>query len=570
MKARMIAICVLAMLLAVVSACGGSGSPNNGNNSGSGTGTGNTGNTGTAEGTDNNTGNGDGGQAIDPMGKIDPPVEITAIRPLDSTTKFAEGESIENNAWNRLYEQEFGIKLKYLWVADTSQYDQKFNVAMVSGKLADIMPVNGIQFQQLVDADQLEDLSAALEQYGTDKTKQLLAKDGGVGLDSATFNGKLLGLPLANSYTDNAPLLWVRTDWLEKLGLPEPKTMDDVLAIADAFVNQDPDDNGQKDTYGLGLEKLFYGSVPGIEGFFNSFHAYPQIWVKDDEGKLAYGSIQPEMKAALAKLQQMYKDGLIDREFGVKDAEKIFQAVNSGKLGMFYGLMYAPLLFLDGKTNDPNMEWKAFPLPSIDGEVAKPQTPFTVGRYYVVRKGVKNPEAIVKMLNAFHYGWDPAKYPATEITQDGDIEKWHYALVTGSNPTQNLDMYVKVTEGLEKNDTSGFDAPGQHIFYDSIVKFREGDMGGWGYTRVYDAQKLLYEYNQNNGYQMTEFIAGPTPTMVEKDSTLKKMELETFTKIVMGEASIDAFDEFVENWKKLGGDVITEEVAAWHKSKTGN
>ncbi|QNK59445.1 extracellular solute-binding protein [Paenibacillus sp. PAMC21692] len=562
-KAKLVAICVLSLLLVIVSACSNSGSPSNGSTNNGNSGAVNNGDTGT------DTGNKDDGEVIDPMGKIDPPVEITAIRPLDSTTKFAEGESIENNAWNRLYEQEFGIKLKYLWVADTSQYDQKFNVAMVSGKLADIMPVNAIQFQQLVDADQLEDLSEALEKYGTEKSKLLLEKDGGVGLDSATFNGKLLGLPLASSYTDNAPLLWVRTDWLEKLGLPEPKTMDDVLAIADAFVNQDPDNNGQKDTYGLGVEKLFYGAVPGLQGFFNSYHAYPEIWVKDDEGKLVYGSIQPEMKEALAKLQQMYKDGLIDREFGVKDAEKIFQAVNSGKMGMFYGLMYAPLLFQDGKTNDPNMDWKAFPLPSIDGEVAKPQTPFTVGRYYVVRKGVKNPEAAVKMLNAFHYGWED-KYPPTEITQDGDIEKWHYALVTGSNPTQNLDMYVKVTEGLEKNDTSGFDAPGQNVFYDSIVKFREGDMSGWGYTRVYDAQKLLYEYNQNNGYQMTEYIAGPTPTMVEKDSTLKKMELETFTKIVMGEASIDEFDDFVSDWKKLGGDVITEEVAAWHKSKNGN
>jgi len=48
---------------------------------------------------------------------------------------------------------------------------------------------------------------------------------------------------------------------------------------------------------------------------------------------------------------------------------------------------------------------------------------------------------------------------------------------------------------------------------------------------------------------------------------LLKMELETFTKIVMGESSIDAFDEFVANWKKLGGDTITDEVAKWKASR---
>lgn len=506
----------------------------------------------------------------DPFGKIDPPIEVTAIRTVNSNLKFENGETIENNAWTKLYENEFGIKIKYLWVSDPSQYEQKFNIAMASGKLADIMPVDGIQFNQLVEADQLADLTEALEQYGAPKMKELLMKDGGLGIESATFDGKLLGLPVNSGSFDTAPLLWVRTDWLEKLGLPEPKTMEDVFSIAEAFVTQDPDGNQKNDTYGLGAAKDFYGLEPGLEGFFNGYHAYPKSWVEDDSGQLVYGSIQPEMKQALAKLQEMYANGHIDREFGVKDKEKFIQTVNAGKLGMFYGADWSPLLFLDGKSLDEKMEWKPFHLPSIDNTPAQPQTEYNVNQYYVVRKGMKNPEAAIKLLNAASHDWDRSKYPLTDMNRNGDVDKWQYALLQAANPIQNVETYEYVSKAVEKQDESLLNLtsnPGQASFYKGINDFNNGDMSGWGFTRFFDAITILYDYHTKDQFKMTKFISGPTPTMVEKEATLLKMELETFTKIVMGESSIDAFDEFVVNWKNLGGDKITEEVAKWKASK---
>lgn len=506
----------------------------------------------------------------DPLGKIDPPIEVTAIRSVNSNLKFENGETIEDNAWIKLYENEFGIKIKYLWVSDPSQYEQKFNIAMASSKLADIMPVNGIQFNQLVEADQLADLTDVLEQYGTPKMKELLMKDGGLGIKSATFDGKLLGLPVNPGSFDTAPLLWVRMDWLEKLGLPEPKTMEDVFKIAEAFVTQDPDGNNKKDTHGLGAAKDFYGLEPGLEGFFNGYHAYPKSWVEDDSGQLVYGSIQPEMKQALAKLQEMYANGHIDREFGVKDKEKFIQTVNAGKLGMFYGADWSPLLFLDGKSLDEKMEWKPLHLPSIDSTPAQPQTVYNVNQYYVVRKGMKNPEAVVKLLNAASHEWDRSKYPLTDMNRNGDIDKWQYALLQAANPIQNVETYEDVSKAVEKQDESLLNLtsnPGQASFYKGINDFNKGDMSGWGFTRFFDAITILYDYHKKDQFNMTEFISGPTPAMVEKEATLLKMELEAFTKIVMGESSIDTFDEFVVNWKNLGGDTITEEVAKWKASK---
>ena len=53
---------------------------------------------------------------------------------------------------------------------------------------------------------------------------------------------------------------------------------------------------------------------------------------------------------------------------------------------------------------------------------------------------------------------------------------------------------------------------------------------------------------------------GQTETMETKWANLKKMEEETFAKIIMGKADISEFDTFVENWKNQGGDQILKEI----------
>ena len=53
---------------------------------------------------------------------------------------------------------------------------------------------------------------------------------------------------------------------------------------------------------------------------------------------------------------------------------------------------------------------------------------------------------------------------------------------------------------------------------------------------------------------------GQTETMEGKWANLKKLEEETFAKIIMGKADISEFDEFIQKWKSQGGDRILEEI----------
>ena len=341
--------------------------------------------------------------------KYDPPITVTVIRTLDDTTKFIAGEDINNNPWAKLYKDELGIILKYDWTASTGQqYDDKLNVNIASGMIPDIMSVNRTQLARLAKTDLInKDLGPVYEQYASPFLKQLITQEGTTALDSATFDGKLIAMPNTGSSMDGAPMMWIRRDWMDKLGKTAPTTMDDLFALIDEFTTKDPEGNGGP-YYGLAMQKDLYGGFAGIEGFCNAYGAYPQIWVKDASGKLVYGSYQPEMKTALKKLQELYAAGKIDKEFAVKDGGKESELCVSGKIGIEFGQMWNPLWPLQATIdNNPKADWVAYAIPSATGSPARPQINLGTTSYYVCNKNFKNPEALVKLQNIFvKKGWD--------------------------------------------------------------------------------------------------------------------------------------------------------------------
>jgi len=563
---KSVGLILLAVVMMLVAACGESGG----------------GKAGEAEGNaktpiENRASNDVGKPAVEgdkqaPEGKYSPPVTVTTVRVTnESAYKFAEGESIDNNVWTRGYEEELGIKVVNEWVVDQSQATQKMNVTIASGELPDVMAVNATQLKQLLDADLIEDMTEAFEKYASPFTKEIMSQDGGMQLASATFDGKLKAIVFTGSALDGAPLVWLRQDWLDKLKLPAPKTMDDLIRIADAFVNEDPDGNHKKDTEGFTFTKTLYGGNAGLIGFFNGYHAYPNgTWVKDSTGNLVYGGIQPEMKSALAKLQELYKNGLIDKEFGVADDVKVAEKATSGKVGILFAGMSAPIGFLQkGIDLNPDAQWQAYPIVSADDKPALGQLGLGAGEYYVVRKGFEHPEAIVKLLNFWmekKYG--TIGYPNPYIYDAEDRNTTNYATIKAYPWTKNLDAHLRVTEAIKSKDTSKLNAE-EMSYHNNIVKYLEGDNKFWQWDRVFGefgSWAVINEYNKDNAFVRNEFYASPTSTMVSKGSILNKKELEAFTDIIKG-APIDSYDKFVAEWKKLGGDQMTQEVNEWYKSK---
>jgi len=544
-------ICMLAGAMTVVSACSKDNTQTNGETQKP------------AKGNNSTAGKDDGTEAG--------PIEITMVRENEADIKFLPGETIDNNSVSQAIERDTGIKIKNIWVAETAQYEQKVQMSISSNDIPDLMAVTMPQLQQLIEADMIMDLTDIYEQHATEETKSYLAGDGGKQLNSAKHEGKLMAVPQTVGPYGSSTQVWIRKDWMKQLNLPEPKTMQDVLAIMDAFAQKDPGGTGK--TYGLPLTKdLFKDVTFDIRGFFNSYHAYPTQWVEDGTGKLASGDIQPEMKAALKQLQDMYKAGQIDPEFAVKDLVKENELLASGKVGVVYGpfwLSAYPLMGNAVKDGKLIQEWWPYPITSIDDQPAKSQIELGVAKYYVISKKAKHPEAAIKLLNKWVQAYtEPTESDKVYFLQNEEATSyWKLSPIRAFSQTETLmlgDVVPKAVEAKDPSSLTGLEAPNR---YGKVMKYLGGDVGEWAEYPISGpggAFSIMYDYYQNDRYQFNGFYGAPGTALLEKKPVLDAKMSETFIKIIMNQLSIDEFDKFVEEWKRLGGDEITAEVNEWY------
>ncbi|BBH21560.1 sugar ABC transporter substrate-binding protein [Paenibacillus baekrokdamisoli] len=498
------------------------------------------------------------------------PVEITMARESEADVKYLAGETIDKNSVSDAIVRDTGITIKNVWVAETAQYEQKVQMSISSNDIPDLMAVTMPQLQQLTEADMIMDLTDLYEKDATPETKAYLTGDGGKQMDSAKHEGKLMAIPQTNGPYGASTQVWIRRDWLKKLNLPEPKTMQDVLAISAAFAKKDPGGTGK--SYGLPLTKDFLKDVTfDIRGFFNSYHAYPTQWIKDSSGKLVSGDIQPEMKQALKQLQDMYKDGQIDPEFAVKDLVKENELLASNKVGVVYGpfwLSAYPLFGNAVKDGKLVQDWWPYPIASIDDKPALSQIELGVQKYYVVSKKAKHPEAAIKLLNkwvqAYTKPTDTDKVYFLQNNEAASYYKLSPIRVFSQTETITLgDVVPKAVLAKDPSTLTGLEAPNR---YGKIMKYLGGDTGEWAEYPISGpngAFSIMYDYLQKDLYHFNEFYGAQGTAMLEKKPVLDAKMSEIFIKIIMNQVSIDEFDKFVEEWKKLGGDEITAEVNAW-------
>ncbi|MBT2765322.1 extracellular solute-binding protein [Paenibacillus sp. ISL-20] len=519
----------------------------------------------------------------EPLGKYPETVTVTQVLgynpPEDPRTP--QGITPEQNAYFKDLKDMLNIEVQYKWTVPSSQFEQKFSLAMASADLPDIMELDQKNFEKLKKQGMLADLTQAYNDYASPALKKYMESDGGFAMKTFTSEGKLLAIPGFEDPFLSTQLLWIRKDWLDNLNLQPPQTMDELEQVAKAFVQQDPDQNGENDTYGIAMQKNLFFWGFDLRGFFNGFGAYPSIgdnqsaWIKNDSGKLIPGLIQPEVKTALGKLQSWYKEGILDKEFALKDENKSVEDITAGKVGISYGEWWYPNWPLNLNVDkDPKAEWIALQIPGLDGPGKSMVPKIRSNKLVVVNNKMKNPEAAIKMIN-FYIEVGNKKYMDQNKAEKGYVYNWFVPRIY--NPAQIDTIYTEVNKALDanqseitlddenyKNVADVFKATKDYLAGNTAdaskgVNWgqyfsRAAKDGGWGKTR---------QIKESQAYVINEFYGLPTATQVEKGSQLDKLMQETFTKIVMG-ASLDEFDKFVQSWKSLGGDQITQEVNDWY------
>ena len=220
--------------------------------------------------------------------------------------------------------------IEFQWVQH-DRYDEKMGLVLASpANMPMIMHVNAIS-GGIVDAAEAGAFWDLNEFIWDSKKYPNLSQANKEILKALTINKQLIGIYKARELGRYG--IGYRTDWAEKLGLAEPKTIEDIYNMLHAFTYDDPDGNGKNDTYGLAMCR-YTGPLDIIQTWFGCGNGWVEL---DDE--LVPVHKTPEYKEALRWAKKIYDEGLIAPDWAVRETTGWRDQVNKGEAGMFIDVL---------------------------------------------------------------------------------------------------------------------------------------------------------------------------------------------------------------------------------------
>lgn len=515
----------------------------------------------------------------DPFGKYAEPVTIKIGQSVHPSTVFPSGETPEDNRFTRILKEKLNIEVEIMWqVGSTNDYNQKLNLAIASNDLPDAAVVDKTQFRTMAKSKQIADMTGPVTTYASDAMNAFFETTNGEAKKSATYDGVLQAMPGVQADADGYHMMWIRKDWLDKLNMEVPMSVEAIESTAKAFVDNNMGGKGKTigiaaphsggDMYATFLNSN--NSVYGFDPIFSAYNSYPGYWLEDGKGGATYGSIEPQTKEVLIKLNEMYAAGLIDKEMCVR--KESAEPIIAGNTGIFFApwwMGFSPIP--DSIRTSPDANWQAYAAPlNKDGEWA-PHVSDTTSLYTVVRKGFEHPEAIVKMANLL--------IQEEPNLTSGDLGIEIFPLRNMQSTTDEVQVTTDILRKYLKGEVTqdeidklsktyvsiGTDVASAKLAklepYDNMdIKYWNPNVEDGSFGRLYSMLVGAAPIIDSNPKKVKSITYSQTDKMLTRWSNLKKMEDETFLKIVTGASPIESFDKFVVDWKRQGGDDILTEV----------
>jgi len=260
----------------------------------------------------------------------------------------------------------------------------KFNVEMEISSLPSALTDQAMKIQSAAAADMLPDFMCIFDREVWYKlAKKGLFADVSTVLDRmpnrsrlmfdeaslkyCTVDGRLYGFPVPAKIERNEGLV-IRKDWLDNLGLKEPKTTGELFEAMKAFTYEDPDQNGKDDTYGFGAfpEIYTYEAYPGhrfqsllgafgVEGTWD-MHA-------DSFGLMIH---KPEFYDFMQYVIMMQQEGVIDPNWQAYKKDDFRAAWKQGKFGVMReqnSALHSKSNYAPFDQNFPSGEWMVLEAP---------------------------------------------------------------------------------------------------------------------------------------------------------------------------------------------------------------
>ena len=459
-------------------------------------------------------------------------------------------------------EEYFNVELEPWTDVDLYQSDQ-WKTRIASGDIPDYIKTDPIG-SGLHDIGAVRVMSASyLRQHMPNYTKLIDEIAGPYGWQTVTTGGEVVGIPSVNVAIASGATFVTRRDWMEAVGEPIPdkrmlgspysdySSLEDIERMLRKFRNEDPDGNGQQDTYGLSVYKnsnTVSFNAGAQWAFPNEFGAHGvriASW-QDAGGELGYSMISDGYKEALAFLHGWYEEEIIDPEFVTDKRSELITKFSNGIVGAFQA----------------SPAWTG-PRPSGPTGTLLKNVPETELVYFIAYEGPGGRASVNfnPILGNTSIGSNASDAVAEKIL--AMLDEIH----------TDMELYGKVAYGDE----------GTHYHWDDdglLVQTPDFGSGeartnqGWQYFTMWNtitpdiSRYRLPRWRtipHTIGIDAPKLDNGFVPVWDEElravASQLREVESEYFFRAIIGQANFTSdWDAYVDEWTRRGGDRLTEEA----------
>ncbi|NAZ84150.1 ABC transporter substrate-binding protein [Kineococcus sp. R8] len=234
------------------------------------------------------------------------------------------GQDLNTNSYTLEVEKQFGVDLEFQTTSlDPAGAAEKRQISLASGDYPDayalipwVESFSQAELLRLSKQGVVVPLNDLIEQHAPN-IKAAFESTPELKTLATAPDGNVYGLPQWNDcyHCSYGAKLWMNSAWLDKLGLQQPTTPEEMRAVLTAFKTQDPNGNGQADEVPLSGSTMDYL----LPFFMNAFiydpaanSAYPSTLALNG-GKVQQQAVQDGWRAGLEYMSSLYADGLIDQ-----------------------------------------------------------------------------------------------------------------------------------------------------------------------------------------------------------------------------------------------------------------
>ena len=458
----------------------------------------------------------------------DEPIELTCFF-IRNDSKYSE----DLDMWKKAAEMT-NVSLKTVSSKNVSDKQQAFNTMLASGNIPDIVVYDDAKtyLSQYGQEGAFEPIDELIKEYAPHIQKEFDRPE--IKNYVTASDGHIYYVPSMNQ-AKIAAGWFIRQDWLDKLGLPMPTTVDEYHDTLLAFRNNDPNGNGIQD------EVPYFSRFNGMGYLLYLWDATETFTQKD--GVVYYGPTGDEFKTGYANITKWYNEGLIDKEIytrGGKSRDKLLGENVGGSTHDWFGstAQFNDML----KESVPGINFVAFAPPN--------------GKEYVIREqalvqgaGISaNSKYKVEAVKFMDFFFSDA---GSKLMNFG-LEGVHYDMVDGKPVFRDFVIHGDKTaiDILQEAGSCSQFPYMQDFWYEEQ----------W----LNDTAKAGVELYLDNNYLVDPF---PTLSFTQEEQDLINEKMpdiqtylsETTQEWVFGNKDVESeFAGFVEQLKKLGIDEVTE------------